>query len=52
LRLQLAQPTVSQHIQKLEQRLGVPLVQRARSGCEPTSAARAFLPYARNLLWG
>lgn len=49
-RLQLAQPTVTQHIQKLEQRLGVELLQRARSGCEPTAAARAFLPYAQNLV--
>jgi DNA-binding transcriptional ArsR family regulator len=44
--LQLAQPTVSQQIRKLEQELGVVLVRRSRSGCEPTPAAFAFMPYA------
>jgi DNA-binding transcriptional LysR family regulator len=48
--LQLAQPTVSQQIRKLEQQLGVVLVKRARSGCEPTAAAIAFLPHAENLI--
>jgi DNA-binding transcriptional LysR family regulator len=48
--LQLAQPTVSQQIRKLEQQLGVLLVQRARSGCEPTAAAIAFLPWAESLI--
>lgn len=49
-RLQLAQPTVSQQIRKLEQQLGVLLVRRARSGCEPTQAAFAFIPYAESLI--
>lgn len=48
--LQLAQPTVSQQIRKLEQQLGVLLVRRARSGCEPTPAAIAFLPWAESLV--
>lgn len=48
--LKLAQPTVSQQIQKLEGRLGVLLVHRGRSGCELTEAGVAFLPYAKSLL--
>jgi DNA-binding transcriptional ArsR family regulator len=44
--LQLAQRTVSQQIRKLEEELGVVLVRRSRSGCEPTPAAFAFMPYA------
>ena len=48
--LQLAQPTVSQQIRKLEEQLGVLLVRRARSGCEPTQAAIAFLPWAESLI--
>lgn len=48
--LGLAQPTVSQHVQKLEEQLGVRMIHRARSGCEPTRAAAAFLPYAQSLL--
>lgn len=48
--LGMAQPTVSQHIQKLEEQLGVLLVRRARTGCEPTSAAVALLPYAQSLI--
>ncbi len=49
-RLRIAQPTVSQQLRKLEGRLGVPLVRRARAGCELTDAGRAFLPYAQTLL--
>jgi DNA-binding transcriptional LysR family regulator len=48
--LQLAQPTVSQQIRKLEEELGVLLVHRSRSGCEPTEAAFAFMPYAQSLV--
>jgi|HubBroStandDraft_6_1064221.scaffolds.fasta_scaffold525450_1 DNA-binding transcriptional LysR family regulator len=48
--LQLAQPTVSQQIRKLEEQLGVVLVRRSRSGCEPTPAAFAFMPYATSLI--
>ncbi|WP_416399504.1 LysR family transcriptional regulator [Allohahella sp. A8] len=48
--LAIAQPTVSLHIQKLEEQLGVPLFRRLRGGCVPTSEAWALLPYAENLL--
>ena len=44
--LGLAQPTVSQHLQKLEEQVGVTLVQRSRSGCQPTTRALAFMPHA------
>lgn len=50
VQLRLAQPTVSQQIRKLEQQLGVLLLRRARSGCEPTPAAIAFLPWAESLI--
>lgn len=49
-RLGVAQPTVSLHIQKLEEQLGVVLFLRARSGCTPTAAATALLPYAHGLM--
>lgn len=48
--LEIAQPTVSLHIRKLEQQLGMALIRRARSGCEPTPKALAFLPYAQSLI--
>ena len=48
--LDIAQPTLSQHLQKLENQLGVLLVHRGRSGCEPTRAALTLLPFARSLL--
>ncbi|MGD8809727.1 MAG: LysR family transcriptional regulator [Gammaproteobacteria bacterium] len=48
--LGLAQPTVSQQLRKLEETLGVQLVVRTRSGSQPTSDGRAFLPYARGLI--
>lgn len=48
--LRIAQPTVSQHIQKLEEQLGARLFHRARAGCEPTEQALAFLPHAESLL--
>jgi len=48
--LKISQPTVSQHIQKLEEQLGVLLVHRARMGCAPTREAMAFLAYAQSLL--
>lgn len=49
-RLGLAQPTVSQHVKKLECRLDVVLVARSPGGSRPTDAARALLPLAKNLL--
>lgn len=48
--LGLAQPTVSQHIQKLEEQLGVALVQRGRGGCHPTAAAQRLMPFAVSML--
>lgn len=48
--LQLAQPTVSQQIRKLEEQLGVVLLTRSRLGCAPTSAAVAFIPHAESLI--
>lgn len=48
--LGLAQPTLSQHIQKLEAQLGVALIQRSRTVCLPTPAAKRLLPYAESLL--
>lgn len=48
--LGIAQPTVTQHIQKLEEKLGVALFQRTRHGCKMTQGAQVFLPYARSLV--
>lgn len=48
--LGIAQPTLSQHLQKLESQLGVQLVHRGRVQCEETRAAQAFLPFAQSLL--
>lgn len=49
-RLGLAQPTVSQHVRKLEEALRATLVERGPLGCRPTAAARAIMPYAESLL--
>lgn len=48
--LGIAQPTISQHIQKLEAQLEVLLIRRAKSGCEPTRAALALMPFALSML--
>jgi DNA-binding transcriptional LysR family regulator len=48
--LGLAQPTISQHIQKLEETLCVSLIHRVRSGCQPTEYALRLLPYAQSML--
>lgn len=48
--LGLAQPTVTQHIQKLEEQLGVALVQRGRAGCHPTAGAQRLMPFAVSML--
>jgi DNA-binding transcriptional LysR family regulator len=45
-----AQPTVSQHIRKLERALNVPLIVRRPNGCAPTAEAETFLPYAESLI--
>lgn len=49
-RLDLSQPTVSQHLMKLESALGVMLVQRSNANCTPTARGRALLPHAHALL--
>lgn len=49
-RLQIAQPTLSQHLRKLEEDLGVPLIERRHTGSRPTRHGERFLPHARNLL--
>ena len=49
-RLGIAQPTVSQHIQKLEAQLGHLLIERNRSRAATTTAGARFLPFARALL--
>lgn len=48
--LGIAQPTLSQHIQKLEQQLDVMLVLRGKARCEPTRAALALVPFADSML--
>lgn len=49
-RLALAQPTISLHVQKLEDQLGTQLFHRSRVACAPTADALAFVPYAESLL--
>ncbi|HDZ49408.1 hypothetical protein LCGC14_0544540 [marine sediment metagenome] len=48
--LGIAQPTLSQHIQKLEEQLGALLIRRSKTGCEPTKAALALMPLALSML--
>lgn len=49
-RLDYAQPTVSQHIKKLEIALGAQLVNRSHAACTPTPRGARFLPHARRLI--
>ena len=49
-RLGHAQPTVSQHVKRLETSLGTALVERRSGGCRPTVAGDLLRPYAENLL--
>jgi DNA-binding transcriptional LysR family regulator len=49
-RLGCSQPTISQHIRKLELVLGTTLIERHPSGCAPTGAAEILIPYAQSLL--
>lgn len=48
--LHLAQPSLSRQIQRLEQRLGVRLLDRTPQGSLLTEAGKAFLPQAQALL--
>ncbi len=48
--LGITQPTVSTLVASLEKRMGTPLLERARSGAQPTEAGAALLPYARRIL--
>lgn len=49
-RLGLAQPTISQHIKRLEAALGAALIVRGQGECVVTPRGALFLPYARSLL--
>lgn len=49
-RLDLAQPTVSLHLQKLERELGAVLLTRDRGNMRLTASGRQLLPHARSLL--
>ena len=49
-KLCLSQPTVTQHIKKLENSLGISLVNRNNIICTPTSQGTSLIPYARALL--
>ncbi|MGL5818777.1 MAG: LysR family transcriptional regulator [Phycicoccus sp.] len=49
-RLRMAQPSVSQQVRRLEQDLGVRLLDRHARGVSLTSAGAAFLPAARTAL--
>jgi len=48
--LHLAPPTVSLHVQELEDRIGAPLLSRKRGNIRPTSVGEALLSRARRLL--
>jgi DNA-binding transcriptional LysR family regulator len=45
-----AQPTVSQHVLKLEKAMDATLVVRDRQHCYPTPEGRQLMPFARSLL--
>ncbi len=49
-RLGLSQPTISQHVRRLEMAIGSTLVRRNRGHCEATGAGIILVPAARRLL--
>ncbi|OWR27696.1 LysR family transcriptional regulator [Saccharibacillus sp. O23] len=49
-RLELKQPTVSFHLHKLEEELGVELFRKQARTLRPTGAAEELLPYARRIV--
>jgi len=49
-RCHVAQPSLSQQVKKLEERLGVPLFDRQGRGVALTAAGRALLPRAKRIL--
>ena len=49
-RLRTSQPTITQHIKKLEATVGAQLVERSHALCKPTADGARFVPYARRLL--
>ncbi len=49
-RLDLAQPTISQHLRKLEAAMGAPLIERSHARSRPTRQGLLALPVARSLL--
>lgn len=51
-RLGVSQPLLSQHLRRLEEQLGAPLIERKRRGGAPTPQGRRLLPLARRLLDG
>lgn len=48
--LHMSQPSVSQHIQSLEQQFGIPLFNRAGRHLELTEAGLMLLPWARDMV--
>ena len=49
-KLNLSQPTVTQHIKKLESSLGLSLVNRNNINCTPTTHGMSLIPYAKALI--
>jgi LysR family transcriptional regulator, nitrogen assimilation regulatory protein len=50
VKLQLAQPSLSQHVAKLEEELGTQLLVRTPRGITPTDAGQALAGHARTIL--
>jgi DNA-binding transcriptional LysR family regulator len=51
-RLGVSQPLLSQHLRRLEEELGAPLIRRGRRGGTPTPQGLRLLPHARRLVEG